>query len=240
MLNLSLKTFSWHRVSSGYCVVQLKSVRSERIFANEGPTFSYFPFANADNLFAVFARLKSKSDLLGFVHNFGPLTYRGFDNTPRESRKPIVEKVELQVEYASEAPPFSMSDGLCKNSFGSGEDVADDLEEAAWFRRCLDNNGNPSRIRSIIEARTLNYRLCEVVPGSSTEAGLELRIKPGFFLQALQFQLFQNLSSSAVGKFCRQCGIWFRVGPGLRRSDSKFCSDEHRVLFNSAKRSKAD
>jgi hypothetical protein len=227
MLNLSLKTFSWHRVSSGYCVNRSKVTRRERIFANDGLQVRYFPFANADNLFAIFARLKSKSDLLAFVHNFGPPTHRGFDKNTREP-EPKLEKIEVDDRY------------VCDRA-GAGEDVEADLTEAAWFQWCLANSGNPSRIRSIIEARTLNFTLLRVIPGSSPEAGLELRITPPDFLAALQFQLFQKLSGDAVGKFCPHCGEWFEVGPGSdRRFDAKFCSDRHRVLFNSAKRSRGD
>jgi hypothetical protein len=250
MLNLSLKTFSWHRVSSGYCVIRSKVSRRERIFANDGLQVPYFPFANADNLFAIFARLKSKSDLLAFVHNFGPPTHGGFDKNEPEA---IWEKlkIEVDVRYVPKKPSLHIPDRLpslhiparpheCDRS-GAGEDVEADLKEAAWFRQCLDNSRNPSRIRSIIEARTLNFTLLRVIPGSSPEAGLELRITPPNLLAALQFQLFQKLSGDTVGKFCPHCGEWFEVGPGSdRRFDAKFCSDRHRVLFNSAKRSRAN
>jgi len=37
---------------------------------------------------------------------------------------------------------------------------------------------------------------------------------------------------------CAHCGAMFEAGRGAgRRADAKFCSDEHRVAFNSLKRS---
>lgn len=39
---------------------------------------------------------------------------------------------------------------------------------------------------------------------------------------------------------CLYCNEIFDVGSGARRSDSKFCSDQHRIDFNSEKRGKPE
>jgi hypothetical protein len=63
------------------------------------------------------------------------------------------------------------------------------------------------------------------------------RNSPGFLLDGLWLQLGQALSSGASIRKCLQCGSWFPAGHGSgRREDAKFCSDEHRILFNSLKR----
>ena len=57
-------------------------------------------------------------------------------------------------------------------------------------------------------------------------------------LTALWLQLGQALSSGATIRRCEHCGLLFEAGPGTgRRLDAKFCRDEHRVAFNSLKRS---
>ena len=58
-------------------------------------------------------------------------------------------------------------------------------------------------------------------------------------LDALWLQLGQALTVSAKIRQCEHCGNWFEAGRGTgRRLDAKFCSDEHRIAFNSLKRSK--
>jgi hypothetical protein len=58
---------------------------------------------------------------------------------------------------------------------------------------------------------------------------------------ALWLQLGQALSKGATVQQCRHCGSLFETGPGTaRRLDAKFCSDQHRIAFNSLKRSKGE
>jgi hypothetical protein len=65
----------------------------------------------------------------------------------------------------------------------------------------------------------------------------KLRLCPASLLDALWLQAAQHLSSGASLRQCRHCSQWFEVGPGTaRRVDAKFCSDQHRISFNSFKR----
>lgn len=58
---------------------------------------------------------------------------------------------------------------------------------------------------------------------------------------ALWLQFGQAMMRGAQLRACLHCADWFEAGVGTgRRADAKFCSDEHRVAFNSLKRSKGD
>lgn len=66
-------------------------------------------------------------------------------------------------------------------------------------------------------------------------------LRPNTLLDALWLQFGQELSRGAKIRACQHCGAFFEAGVGTgRRADAKFCSDEHRVAFNSLKRSKGD
>jgi hypothetical protein len=70
---------------------------------------------------------------------------------------------------------------------------------------------------------------------------LKLRLCPTSLLDAIWLQAAQEVSSGAAVRQCRHCGDWFETGPRTsRRADAKFCSDEHRIAFNSLKRSKGE
>jgi hypothetical protein len=73
------------------------------------------------------------------------------------------------------------------------------------------------------------------------DTSLRLRLVPNSLLDAVWLQAAQQLSSGATVRRCQHCGKWFEAGVGTgRRLDAKFCSDRHRVAFNSHKRSKGD
>jgi hypothetical protein len=83
-------------------------------------------------------------------------------------------------------------------------------------------------------------RLDAWLVGNPNNRALRLRVSPRSLLDALWLQLGQKLSDGGVIRQCEQCGGWFEAGPGSgRRSDAKFCSDEHRVIFNSRRRSRS-
>lgn len=66
-----------------------------------------------------------------------------------------------------------------------------------------------------------------------------IRLKPKSLLDAMWLQLGLAASGDAPIRSCRFCGTWFTVGPGTgRRLDAAFCSDKHRITFNSLKRTK--
>jgi hypothetical protein len=66
----------------------------------------------------------------------------------------------------------------------------------------------------------------------------KLRLSPSSLLDALWLQFAQALAGGSSLRQCQHCGGWFETGDGTgRRRDAKFCSNEHRVIFNSLKRS---
>jgi hypothetical protein len=67
----------------------------------------------------------------------------------------------------------------------------------------------------------------------------KLQLSPSTLLDAIWLQFGQALSGDTSLRQCQHCGAWFETGAGTaRRRDAKFCSDDHRVAFNSLKRSK--
>jgi hypothetical protein len=73
------------------------------------------------------------------------------------------------------------------------------------------------------------------------DTSLRLRLAPASLLDALWLQAVQELSSGATVRQCRHCGHWFETGARTgRRLDAKFCSDKHRIAFNSLKRAKRE
>jgi hypothetical protein len=67
----------------------------------------------------------------------------------------------------------------------------------------------------------------------------QFKFKPPTLVNALWLEFGYALSSDATIRNCLHCGQWFEAGPGTgRREDAKFCSDVHRIAFNSRKRSK--
>jgi hypothetical protein len=68
---------------------------------------------------------------------------------------------------------------------------------------------------------------------------LKWEFRPNTLLDALWLQLGQALTAGAQIRQCELCGDWFEAGRGTgRRLDAKFCSDQHRIAFNSLKRSR--
>jgi hypothetical protein len=73
----------------------------------------------------------------------------------------------------------------------------------------------------------------EVVDGA-----VRLKLDAQELLNALWLQCAQHLSNGANLQRCQQCHTWFEAGLGTgRRLDAKFCSDKHRILYNSRRRS---
>jgi hypothetical protein len=72
-----------------------------------------------------------------------------------------------------------------------------------------------------------------------TTKSLRWSFSPDTLLDALWVQFGQAVTRGAQIRSCQHCGAWFEAGIGTgRRADAKFCTDEHRIAFNSLKRSK--
>ena len=106
------------------------------------------------------------------------------------------------------------------------------------------------RMRQLLRPSSGDQRRPDLTPGSicslnaaviwdpKTKAA-KWELRPNTLLDALWLQLGQALTGSAKFRQCEHCGDWFDAGRGTgRRLDAKFCSDEHRITFNSLKRSR--
>ena len=100
-------------------------------------------------------------------------------------------------------------------------------ERGAYFSRFGDNNGiRWSRIDVALAFNPITNKP-------------QFRLTPPTLINALWIQLGQALCSDASIRNCLHCGEWFEAGPGTgRRADALFCSDEHRIAYNSRKRGK--
>jgi hypothetical protein len=242
MATLSLNWFRWRRVSNGYRLERPRPSEPERIFANGGREIPYYPFAHTDSLYTIFAQVRTPAGLLEFVERYGPLRSLGFEKAPRQP-----EDIPLELDFSTvtrghKEDYFKFVDQaglLAINCDLGGEEVEDDLREADWFRQCLSKVGNVKQMNSFLAEKYHTFTL-NPVPSATAKPGFELRLVPRDFLDALRFQLLHEISGGADLRSCMQCGQWFKIGPRSRRRDAKFCCDEHRVLFNSAKRSKGD
>jgi hypothetical protein len=124
-----------------------------------------------------------------------------------------------------------------------GENVEDALKQATFFRDLL-NGGRPRRKRtsaffggSVTESTHFASLDASLTPDAF--GALRLRVLPKNLLDALWLQLAHVLAAGTSIRACLLCGTWFGAGPGTnKRLDAKFCSDEHRVLYNSRRRTK--
>jgi hypothetical protein len=65
------------------------------------------------------------------------------------------------------------------------------------------------------------------------------QFRPATLFDGLWLQFAQAVARGIHVRTCMHCGNLFETGQGTgRRLDAKFCSDEHRIAFNSLKRSK--
>jgi hypothetical protein len=214
--------FEWFRDSKGYRVVPAYDGFRARIIGNGGRRVAYRPLEKTDLLYALFARVKTLADLLDFVGKFGPLTADAFPDFYWPQRR----------------GPDGRLDGPPEDR-GYGEYIDSDLKRADWFRRCLQHSNSPKRLRSFLGER---YALDMAMSADlviDRKSGASFRFTSHNLAGAMQLQLAQKLTGEANFRACLNCGEWFEVGPGTRRRlDAKFCTDAHRILFNSLKRSK--
>jgi len=160
----------------------------------------------------------------------------------RKSYKPLERNDNLFGQFASiPQTPEGVLDFITK--FGpltldglqeSGDDVAAALEGArsmAGLLRAVGEGQSPTQLPSQHRSMRLTLRV-----GYPATSGT-LTVLPETLLDAIWLQLAEALSSGAQIRRCEHCKAWFAAGAGFgRRREAKFCSDEHRILYNSLKR----
>lgn len=127
---------------------------------------------------------------------------------------------------------------------GQGEDVSAIIVQAQAMAGYLEGHAVLGRrgLARLFSGRGIKLGSIETElnmgPGTET---LRMQLSVRDLLTGLWVQFGQTLSGDATIRICGHCGILFETGPGTgRRLDSKFCSDDHRVAFNSSKRRKEE
>jgi hypothetical protein len=124
-----------------------------------------------------------------------------------------------------------------------GENVDDGLRQAKMMRDMItlvaDHTGEFSR-----RIEVAGWKLPPVHASLRMDPEarrLRVFLAPRNLIEALWLQLAQVEATGSHLRICAHCGIAFEAGKNTtRRADARFCSDAHRVAFNSLQRSRKD
>jgi hypothetical protein len=221
MARISIE-LDWTRDPKGYRLVKqaqppkLRIVRNGTEHPSKLPPFQ--PLASTDLLFKVFANTATTEEgALDFVQRFGPLTTAGWGSEGEDANLVVFQAEHMRgvltARFGKQRPP-----------------VIPSRRSPRAFHRPLVVNRYDTGPSIRLDAK--------VVCDPLTKA-LKWELRSNSLLDALWLQLGQKLTAGAQIRQCEHCGDWFEAGQGTgRRLDAKFCSDEHRVLYNSLKRSR--
>jgi hypothetical protein len=166
-----------------------------------------------------FSRLRSAEDLLAFVQQNGMLL-------SGESIGPIVFSAIYRGDLVATGP---------------GDSVSWCLESAKLFDELLRITA-PAKLRAYYESQARPHfgdeTVAKVETVPSRDGGITFKITSETLFGALWWHLVRLLKSGVDIKACRHCGCLFEAGPGMRRRDSEFCSEEHKITFHSLARSR--
>jgi hypothetical protein len=187
--------------------------RPQRIVRHGGTLIPYQPTATLDLIFREFINTDPTPEgILGFVNRFGPLTRSGNQYVEGEGEKMIGDPVEWVIDSLN-----FMIETLATD--------ARDKEAHRFLGRALGADGirlNGIEVRLVFDERTQSPRILQV---------------PGDLWTALYLRLFEVQLSDIALRRCGHCNALFTAGLGTgRHLNAKFCSDEHRIQFNSLKR----
>jgi len=111
---------------------------------------------------------------------------------------------------------------------GKGDEISPLLDEAKSMKACFKSRGRHSLMRADLTASL-----------SIKKGTVSVDISPVRLLDALWLQVGQAVSGGCEWRKCLHCGDLFPVGGNSgRRLVAKFCTDEHRIKFNSLERSR--
>src|SRR5262249_51762886 len=137
-----------------------------------------------------------------------------------------VQAPEESLAFITEYGPLTYG----RHSRRKSDEVPTLLSEATAMRECFKSRGRHSGMMADLTAS-----LCI----DHKKGTVSVEVTPVRLLDALWLQLGQALSDASAWKQCEHCNDWFPVGGNSRRrSDARFCSDEHRIKFNSLERSR--
>ena len=180
----------------------------ERIVPNGGTRTPYRPSETIDLIFCEFVSTDPTAEgLRDFMNRFGPLTRPGLDPEVGEPVKDATEFLAFLTEFID----------------AWGEETKSVRKRA--LAKVLGTDGlrvAGVEVRLVFDERTQAPRTQQVALDLET---------------ALFLRLFDVLLSDTVLRRCKHCNALFTAGLGTdRHLNARFCSDEHRILFNSLKR----
>lgn len=215
--------FEWVRDPKGYHLAETgrsKTVRIVRNGTGKGPEHlpPFHPLASTDLLFAVFANGATTAEgALDFVTRYGPLTWDGCGAMGDQ-----LNLVTFHAELMREV--LRVWAGKQK-------------EPHIPFRPSSQKSSRPLRVDPHYTGPS-SYLNAAVIWDPAAKS-LKWKFRPNTLLDALWLQLGRALTSATEFRQCEHCRQFFTAGRGTgRRFDAKFCSDEHRIAFNSQKRSR--
>jgi hypothetical protein len=218
--------FEWRRDPKGYRLLDAETPRS-RV---DNPDLIMFPESLLSLAVASQQRVVRRGGALEFyrpLDDFESL-YKTFAKTAKSP--------EGVLEFIEKFGPLTER-GLEPTQ---GDDVSYVIEHANSMHALLSLHATGNKKDLVSQIGPIGIQLSRIdvaLVGDRINESLKLHLGVRSLLGALWLQFGQALSSGARLRLCQQCGDLFETGPGTgRRLDAKFCSDEHRVAFNSLKR----
>jgi hypothetical protein len=119
-----------------------------------------------------------------------------------------------------------------------GENVQDGLDMAREMHQLLACPVDRRAAALTDESIRCAYAEVFLTANAATKSP-QITYKVHSLRDALWLQFADALSGGTSVRMCKLCGTFFKVGPGTgRREDAQFCSDPHRIAYNSKKRGK--
>ena len=134
---------------------------------------------------------------------------------------------------------------LASGNASKMEIVSEHLKTAGLFRRIMMQAQKgwrrvPRSLALELSRRFHGNSLGGIGLGDDINRGFRITFRANTLMDGLWLQLAANVSGGAAFRSCARCGVVFETGPERNgRANSKFCSDRHRIEFNSRKRTKS-
>jgi hypothetical protein len=222
----------WARDPKGYSLVETGRSKELHIVRNgtgRGPeNLPPFQPLSTNSLFRIFANIATTPEgALDFVRRYGPLTPEGW-----AEHGDLVSEVTFHAKYMR---------GVLGVWAGKQKHPGRSLADLVSGRHMLVGRKQVGPHRLVVSPYDTGHSslLNAKVVWDPFGKALKWELRPASLLDALWLQLGQALTANVQFRQCEHCGNFFEAGRGTgRRLDAKFCSDEHRVAFNSLKRSR--
>ena len=231
---------NWFKDSAGYRSIDYGK-HGTRIIGNGGKLVPFSPFDGNDSGFSDFASVTSLPSLLHFVEQYGLLHEPAYGVEVERGRTTTISLGSFPMGF-DERGLTDIED----RPILEGEDVDPHLETAKLFHKILEQSGEGWRRIPPFLADSIAEALAEEPLGKISLAGdrrygFRMVLTADSLMNGLWLQLGQTVAGQARFQTCElpSCRKIFEVGSSSgRRADARFCSNSHRIEFNSRKRTK--